>query len=151
MNPVYQEYLAYLDELGDVLEQLTQVARTKTIAAHNGDMEQLDQCMKQEQAFSMSLRSMDHRRDQMLAEMGLEDVVLSQLAGRYPQELRSQAAQTAERALNRYDEYVAASNAAMTSLECVLRDIEHMMPDNQPKPETPPDAPPPRMKTDFRA
>ena len=82
MNPVYQEYIAYLDELGDVLDQLTQVARTKAIAAHNGDMEQLDQCMKQEQAFSMSLRSMDHRRDQMLEAMGLHDVVLSQMPPR---------------------------------------------------------------------
>ncbi len=151
MNPVYQEYIAYLDELGDVLDQLTQVARTKAIAAHNGDMEQLDQCMKQEQAFSMSLRSMDHRRDQMLEAMGLQDVVLSQLAAHYPPELRGQAAQAAERALNRYDGYVAASNAAMTSLECVLRDIQRMMPENQPLPETPPDAPPPRLKTDFRA
>lgn len=151
MNPVYQEYLAYLEELGGMLEQLTQVARAKAIAAHNGDLEQLDQCMKQEQAFSMSLRGMDQRRDQMLAQMGLQGVVLTQLAANYPQELRSQAAQTAERTLKCYDGYVAASNAALTSLECVMRDIERMMPENQPRPEAGPDAPPPRMKTDFRA
>ncbi len=151
MKPVYQAYIGYLDELGGVLEELTAVAREKVAAAHTGDLQALDRCMKQEQAFSMTLRGMDQKRAKMLAEMGVSDVPLSQLAEYYPEELRAQAAKAAEGALARYDSYISASNAAFTALECVLKDIERMMPEDQRDLGNQPPAPPPKMKTDFRA
>ncbi|WP_322198927.1 flagellar export chaperone FlgN [Acutalibacter intestini] len=149
--PPYEEYLDYLEELGRVLDQLNETAKTKAAAARQGDLEKLDQCMKQEQAFSMSLRSMDQKRDRMLAEMGMSGATLSQLAQGYPPELRDRAAKTAESVQGSFDRYISASHAARTAMECILHDIEKMFPENQPLPPRNPDEPPPRMKTDIRA
>ena len=63
MEPVYQEFLDHLEELSQLLEHMRETARTKTVAARAGDLVELDQCMKQEQAFSMALRGMDQKRE----------------------------------------------------------------------------------------
>lgn len=151
MEQVYEAYLGYLEELGGVLDELTVIARSKTDAAHRGDLEAMDACMKQEQVFSMTLRGMDQKRTKMLGEMGLQGVPLSGLAENYPQELRLRAAQAAEAVLMKYDTYIGASNAAYTALECVLKDIERMMPEGQREAASEAPAPPPRLRTDFRA
>lgn len=152
MNPTYEAYLDYLEELSKILEQLTATAREKTLAARQGDLVKVDACMKQEQIYSLSLRGMDKKRDKMLAEMGLTGVTLTQLAGHYPEELRIKAARAAEKAMTSYEVYLSASNAARTTMEMALRDIDRMFPEGfQPAPEAPRDAPPPKMKTDFRA
>lgn len=152
MERVYEEYLAQLDELSALLERMTGTAEAKAAAARVGDLVKVDACMKQEQAYSMTLRSMDQKRDKMLTAMGMEGTTLSQLAGRYPEELQARAAKAAELALSRFERYKSASNAARTTMEMALRDIERMFPENQPAPVADPaENPPPRMKTDFRA
>lgn len=149
MEAIYQEYLGYLEELSALLEQMTETVERKADAARDSDLVQMDECMKKEQVYSMTLRSMDQKRDKMLAEMGLSGVTLSQLAEHYPPESQNQAAKAAERAMTRYEHYMSASNRARTAMECALRDISRMLPENQP-PEAPED-PPLRMRTDFRA
>lgn len=152
MEPVYAEYLRHLEELSGLLERMSQTARNKLMAAREGDLTALDECMKQEQAYSMSLRGMDQKRDKMLAAMGLTGVTLSALADHYPEELQMQASKAAEQAMNRYEEYLSAADAARTTMECALRDIDRMMPENQrAQLEAEEPAPPPRMRTDFRA
>lgn len=152
MEPVYTEYLGHLEELSGLLERMSETARRKLMAARVGDLEALDQCMKQEQAYSMTLRGMDQKRDKMLEAMGLTGVTLSRLAEFYPEELQMQASRVAERAMNRYEEYISAADAARTTMECALRDIDRMMPENQrARLEAEEPAPPPRMRTDFRA
>lgn len=151
MSQIHEEYLRYLEELTATLERMTETAQNKAAAARVGDLVKVDECMKQEQVYSMTLRSMDVKRDKMLKELGLEGVTLSGLAERYPQELQDRARKTAERCMVRYETYTSASNAARTTMECALRDIERMFPKDQPVPTGKPEDPPPKMKTDFRA
>lgn len=152
MERVYEDYLSYLGELSALLERMTETAGDKAAAARVGDLVKVDACMKQEQVYSMTLRSMDQKRDKMLKSMGMEGMTLSQMAGQYPDELKARAAKAAELALNRFERYKAASNAARTTMELALRDIERMFPENAPAPAADPaEEPPPRMKTDFRA
>lgn len=152
MEPVYQEFLDHLEELSQLLEHMRETVRTKTVAARAGDLVELDQCMKQEQAFSMALRGMDQKREKMLEVMGIPGEPLSRLAEHYPEALQAQASRAAERALDRYEEYVSAANAALTAMECVLHDIGRMMPEEALTQAQPGEAaPPPRMRTDFRA
>jgi hypothetical protein len=152
LNPVYDEYLRYLDDFCQLLEKMTQTAKEKGAAARVGDLVQVDACMKQEQAYSMSLRSMDQKRDRLHKAMGLEGATLSQVAGHFPQEKQREAARGAERALRLFEGYQSAANAVRTTMELALRDIEKMFPEDYgaPAPATS-EEPPPRMKTDFRA
>lgn len=152
MEPVYKQYLDYLGELSGLLERMTATANRKAAAARVGDLVQVESCMKEEQVYSLTLRSMDQRRDKMLKAMGLEGVKLSQLSSHYPEELRAEAAKAAGSALSRFEQYRSAANVAKTTMELALRDIERMFPENRPGPAVnAAEEPPPRMKTDFRA
>lgn len=150
MNQVYEDYLQYLNNLADTLDQMTEITKAKNRAARTGDLVQVEALMKKEQVFSMTLRGMDIKRDKMLKEMGLAGVPLSRLAGHYPPELFDQARKTAEHTLKRYQVFQSASEAARITMECALRDIERMLPEDQDVPAGGKE-PPTRMKTDFRA
>ena len=122
----WKDYLKLMESLTKTLGQLTQVERDKNAAASAGDLRGVEDCMKQEQAISLSLRSFDIRREKMLAGLGLEGVNLSGLPDRAPQELRLEVKAAAERLRQQYSVFQAASEVARNTLECNLRAIEQL-------------------------
>ena len=122
----WKGYLELLDGLTKTLERLTGVEELKTAAASRGDLPGVEDCMKQEQAISLSLRNFDIRREKMLAGLGLEGVNLSGLPDRAPQELRLEVKAAAERLRQQYSVFQAASEVARNTLECNLRAIEQL-------------------------
>ncbi len=143
-NEGYQEYFKFLDQLGEVLERLTEVAKEKTAAVRRDDLNAVNECMKREQAISLKLRSMDIKRDKMLEKLGLQGTTLSVLAQSCPEEVRSEARAVADRVRSRYDVYRAAADVARTTLECNLHQIEKAL-------KNTPDAPPAASFADIRA
>ena len=129
MYEAYREYFAFMEQLGRTLEQLTELAKEKTVAVRRDDLLAVDECMKREQALGLSLRAMDKKRDKLLAAIGLENVTLSGLAQHCPEELQQEAKNAAEKLRDRYDLYRSASDVARTTLECNLHQIERMMAD----------------------
>lgn len=129
MYEAYREYFAFMDQLGGTLEELTELAKEKTVAVRRDDLLAVDDCMKREQALGLSLRAMDKKRDKLLAAIGLENVTLSGLAQHCPEELRQEARAAAGKLRERYDLYRSASDVARTTLECNLHQIERMMAD----------------------
>lgn len=129
MYEAYREYFAFMDQLGGTLEELTKLAKEKTVAVRRDDLLAVDDCMKREQALGLSLRAMDKKRDKLLAAIGLENVTLSGLAQHCPEELRQEARAAADKLRERYDLYRSASDVARTTLECNLHQIERMMAD----------------------
>ena len=51
-----QSYLVFLSELCRALDTLTGLEQRKITAVRAGDLEELDRCMKQEQAAALDLR-----------------------------------------------------------------------------------------------
>ena len=129
MYEAYREYFAFMEQLGKTLDQLTELAKEKTVAVRRDDLLAVDDCMKREQALGLSLRAMDKKRDKLLAAIGLENVTLSGLAQHCPEELQQEARSAANRLRDRYDLYRSASDVARTTLECNLHQIERMMAD----------------------
>ena len=129
MYEAYREYFAFMEQLGKTLDQLTELAKEKTVAVRRDDLLAVDDCMKREQALGLSLRTMDKKRDKLLAAIGLENVTLSGLAQHCPEELQQEARTAANRLRDRYDLYRSASDVARTTLECNLHQIERMMAD----------------------
>ena len=129
MYEAYREYFAFMDQLGGTLEELTKLAKEKTVAVRRDDLLAVDDCMKREQALGLSLRAMDKKRDKLLAAIGLENVTLSGLAQHCPEELRQEARAAADKLRERYGLYRSASDVARTTLECNLHQIERMMAD----------------------
>lgn len=164
MEARYADYLALLEELRSDLDQLTVLAKVKNTAVLKDDLLALDEVLKQEQALSLALRGLDQRRLRLLKELGLEKVPLSQLCDRYPEALKGQAKQSAERLRASYDVYRRAAEVAKGTLERGLHELDKIVeglggpaappPPPAPLRSSPPDAgrePPPNMKTDFRA
>jgi len=124
MEAVLREYFALMERLDKTLEELTQLAQQKTKAVTRDDLQTVDTCMKREQALSLTLRSMDRKREDLLARLGMSGVPLSGLAERCPEEDRLEAKKAAERLRNQFDLYRNASEVARTTLECNLHQIE---------------------------
>lgn len=162
MTWTWEAYIKLLRDVGRAIEQLAAVEREKTGAVSVGDLHAVDECMKREQAFSLSLRGFDIKREAAIKELGLEDVKLSQLYRRAPAQLRMEVKETAENVLRQYEVFKTANQIAQSTLECNLREIEKAMAAQMaaraPAPAAAP-APAPRTdgeeiphkKTDFRA
>lgn len=157
MEELYLAYLALLGELSGSLDQLSGLAKQKNAAIRKDDLLALDQVLNQEQAMALALRGQEQKRTKLLRELGLEGVALSGLSERYPLQLKNQAKQAAERLRRSYDVYRCAAEVARTTLECNLHELDKIVAGMGGAPAeragyTPAEvAPPPNMKTDFRA
>lgn len=142
----WQEYLALLAGLGASLEKLTAIERRKTEAAGRGDLLGVEDCMKQEQAMSLSLRSLDRKRETMLSALGLSGQPLSALVLHSPPEHELETKRAVEELQRQYGLFQAASEVARNTLECNLRAIERLLsPEEEGRiPEEP------RRQADFR-
>lgn len=129
MYEAYREYFGFMEQLGGLLDKLTELAREKTAAVRRDDLLAVDGCMKREQALSLSLRAMDKKREALLAGLGLRDVSLSAFAQRCPEEIRPEAQRAAEQLRSRYVLYRSAADVARTTLECNLHQIEKLLAD----------------------
>lgn len=143
---VWQDYMKLLDKLGDTLDKLTEIERTKTAAVGRGDLPAVEECMKQEQVISLTLRGMDQKREKLLGQLGLTGVPLRELEARAPEERRMEAKQAVERLRRRYEIFQSASEVARNALECNLHVIEQF----QKAQNAPPPEEGPRMGADFR-
>ena len=129
MQEAYREYFDFMERLGGTLDQLTKLAERKAEAVRRGDLSAVDSCMKQEQALSLSLRTMDRKREKLLADMGLKDTNLSGLVQNCPTELKADAKAAADRLRGRYELYRGAADAARTLLEVNLHKLDKMLAD----------------------
>ena len=157
MNNPFFEYLQLLDQLGEELVHLTELAQKKTLAVRQDDLLALDAIMKQEQASSLRFRGLDQKQTTLLNSTGLKGIALSAQAENFPPKMRLEAKQSIEQLQSRYRTYQNCAEAARNTLECNLHEIERALasmsaatasgPGYQPQtPEIPSN-----MKTDFRA
>ena len=157
MNNPFCEYLQLLDQIGEQIDRLTDLAKQKTAAVKNDDLLALDEIMKQEQASSLLFRGLEQKQSTLLNSTGLKGIPLSSLAENFPPKMRLEAKQSIEQLQTRYRVYQSCADVARNTLECNLHEIEKALasmspaaaggPGYQPlEPEIPSS-----MKTDFRA
>ena len=129
MAASFEQYFAFLQELGEVFEKLTALTKEKTEAVRRADLGAVNDCMKREQALSLSLRSMDIKREKMLSELGLAGVPLSGLVEHCPVQLRLEARRAEEQLRSRLAVYRSAADVSRTTLEMGLHEIDKMIAD----------------------
>lgn len=123
----HEGYLQLLTELKTTIDQLVGVESRKLDAVHSADLPTVDECIRQEQAISLTLRSLEQRRGKMLEALGLTGVSLSALFEHFPPELQGQAAKAAEALRSSYADYNSISSAARMALERGLREIDQIL------------------------
>ena len=107
----FSEYLNFLEELEHTLQQLVDVEQKKSAAVSARDLDALNDCMKREQAFSMTLKGFEQKRARLLAALGLE-------------EHREAARRISERLINQYRILSSAQEPSRILMESRLRLIE---------------------------
>lgn len=153
----HRAYLALLGDIGSRLEQLSELARKKTEAVRKDDLMTLNEVLKQEQAIALALRGLEQKRMKQCAELGVDNVRLSQLAAAFPEELQLEARTAADTLRRQYKVYQTSAHVARNTLECNLHEIEKIIEELGGDPHAEPgyqlaDVQPPQpMKTDFRA
>lgn len=158
MDDLHSAYLTLLDGLSADMEKLADLAREKSIAVRRDDLTGLNDVMKREQVVGLSLRGREQKREALAAQLGLEGTRLSSLIQRVPPELLPRAQETVERLRRSYELYQNAAQAARTTLEINLHEIEKIIAASGIDPaqsasfrQAAPAEPPKNMKTDFRA
>lgn len=157
MNNPFYEYLQLLDQIGEQLVHLTDLAKQKTAAVRNDDLLALDEVLKQEQASALLFRGLEQKQTALLNSTGLKGLPLSSLAENFPPKMRLEAKQSIEQLQTRYRVYQNCAEVARNTLECNLHEIEKalaiMSPVSANGPGYQPQDPeiPSSMKTDFRA
>lgn len=149
--------LQFFSELQQELDRLMQLQPKKVEAVRAHDLDLLNDCMKQEQALSLSLRGLEQRRDKLLQSLGLSGLSLLEAAQRCPAEQRRDAVDAAEELRRHYNALRSAQEAARTVIEKDLRAINKQLEqrgilselDDGYSPNT--DSMPKSMRTDFRA
>lgn len=161
MDELYRSYLSFLRSMSRGLESLTDLAEKKYAAAQTDDLLTLNDLLNQEQAQALNFRGLELTRDKLLPQLGLVNVPLSKVPDRFPPSMREEARQEAAVLAARYAAYRKASGKARMLLEQNLREVDmaitqmggppaggELGPGYRAEAET---APPPSMKTDFRA
>jgi len=130
-SKLFQAYLGLLRELSRQLEQLAGLEQRKLEAVRANEVKDVDDCIRQEQVVSLSLRGLEQRRDKALKAMGIGDVRLSGLIDCAPAELRGETIEVVGDLQDRYRIYRSASSAARSGLERVLHQVERMLAEEQ--------------------
>ena len=160
MEELYRSYLSFLRSLDQGLASLTELAEKKLAAAKVDALAALNELLNQEQAQALNFRGLEQARDKLLPRLGLVSVPLSQVPAKFPPALRDEARQAVESLQGRYQAYRKAAGVTRAVLERNLREVEQSLAEMgaPPAPEAGPgyrkeaeSAPPPSMKTDFRA
>jgi len=161
MDDLYRSYVSFLHSLSQGLENLTGLAEKKYAAAQTDDLLALNELLNQEQAQSLNFRGLELTRDKLLPQLGLAGVPLSKVPDHCPPDAREEVRQAVQTLQDRYRAYQAASGKARTLMEQNLHEIETAIvkmggpatveqTGTGYRKETEA-APPPSMKTDFRA
>lgn len=152
-----QNYLSLLRELSQTLEKLTEIEQEKTMAVRQDDLNLLNECMKQEQALSLTLRGYEQKRQSILSAWNLEHLPLSGLSSHVPTEQRIETKRIAEDLLQQYELFKGSFEVAQNTIECNLHQVEKHLTQlgaapspvsgyNEVNPELPSS-----LRTDFRA
>lgn len=145
MAASWRDYLSLLDNLGQKLDELTALERTKIQAVGQGDLEALNECMKKEQVVSLSLRGMDQKRAKLMGELNISGIHLRDIVEHAPEDLKRESKETSEILRKKYELFQSASSVARNTLECSMHAIERAQRAQDVQPEAEPG-----RQSDFR-
>lgn len=162
MEELYRSFLGFVSAMTRGLEALIDLNEKKLTAAQRDDLMGLNELLNQEQAQALNFRGLEQTRDKLLPQLGLVGVPMGEIPERFPPAMRAEVRQAVERLQERYGAYRQVSGKTRTLLEQNLHEVDNIIvqlggsaaaapggPGYGKEPES--SAPPPSMKTDFRA
>ena len=122
--------LSFLEALSQSLEALTALQQQKLTALRSHDLDWLNDCMKQEQALSLSLRSLEQQRTALAA-----DIPLRELSRLCPPDRQAEITALTEHLRRQREVLKSAQNAAYTQAQKELRAVNRALEEQGISPE----------------
>ena len=73
------DFLDLLEKLVLLFDDLTEIEQTKLEAVTKKDIDTLNDCMKEEQAYLLQFRGLDKKRESIQKDLGFENMKFSQI------------------------------------------------------------------------
>lgn len=116
------------EELQVKLDQMVEVQRDVVEAVRTDNLTALGECMKREQAFSLTLRNIDQQRIKLQKALGLEQCSLEQMIARASEEQQGSALRAcADKVKASYTTLKSEMKKARSSLERGLHEVESII------------------------
>lgn len=153
----YEQYLAFLEELLREMNRLTEIGKEKLSAVQNHELDALNECIKQEQAISLTLRGLEQKRRKVLAAIGCENVPLSEMPQRCPKEYQGRTQEIVGQLLAAEKVLRSVQTPSRTIMERDLRAIRKelesrgVVQELDENYQSAPPTPGKGLRTDFRA
>ena len=157
MREEYNSLFALLEDIDARLKHLIELAEKKIEAVHEDDLMKINDILNEEQAETLAFRNLERQRVKILQELGLTGTSLSALPEHCPAELKAEAVQRVTALQKCYQSYQETASKARELLEKSIDEIDTVLTRAGQMPQAGPgyggesSAPPPNMKTDFRA
>lgn len=123
-NSQWEAYFDLLELIAETLTDLGQVQERKIHAVQKGDLPTIDEIMKQEQAFAMTLRGFEQKRVQALEALAVPKGPLKDLMKSVPAPLEEEALDVVEYLQEEYARYQQVADLARQTLEHHLSQLE---------------------------
>ena len=127
MEHLFRSYLELLQSILSNLSQLTKLVHRKIEVAQMDDLEALDEILNEEQALAVAFRGLEQKRLNLLRELDLSEVPLSQLSAHFPPEMEEAVRQTAAELMEQYRTYHDGAQTARGILEHNLREVDRVL------------------------
>lgn len=119
-------YFSLLEKLAESLEELADLQQEKTVCVNKGNLPRLEEIMKKEQTFALSLRGLEQKRLKNLALLDVPAGGIGDLYQSVPKDLKEvgkPAIDNIQRAYGRYNEHAKVSRQ---TLEAHLGQLEEV-------------------------
>ncbi len=101
----FENYLEFLNGLHSELLKLTELQQKKIDSIEKHNLEELDVCIKQEQAVSLVMRGLEQKRKKLLSGLNLQGTTMSQMVEKCPAEFKQQTEENVAKTLEAYAAY----------------------------------------------
>ncbi len=115
------------DDFAKLFDQLSVIQQEKVQATNQDDLQALEHCMQREQAFSLQIRGMQRKKDQLSNALGLGSVSLREIPDHLSPSDRALIAPAMKKFRAAYELYASAAAASRAILETTLQEIEHAL------------------------
>lgn len=128
MNHNFDDMIKIIDDFSQNLEKLTDVQKEIVKAVGSDDLAMLAECMKKQQALSLSVRNIDQKRIKLQKDMGLGEIKLSELPQKVSDaDMQIKIRKASERLTSQYKIMQGACEISRSALECNLHKVEQYM------------------------
>ncbi len=124
MPAQYSDYIQLLLNLQKDIVSLVEILQRKIDATQAFDLDTINECIRKEQALSLSLRGLEQRRVSLLSELGYKDATMRQMPQLCPPQHKAETARVVEVVMKDYEVLASLQQRAKLMLERHLHEVE---------------------------